>query len=181
MPGLEASLETIKQMMANTDGCSFDVLAHGPLTGMLVEHCLLAMNMQHASKMDVCQMPCAIDQFALVDRHGNRRPVFTDRYCRNHIMLEHDVGMLPVLTALLALKPASLRIDARTYSPETIRSLVRLYKRALDSSADHDAIRAEFQAAFPASEHTYGSYLLGICHDDAISRLDLKREEHNER
>ena len=180
MPGLEISLPVLRSMMEAAPGCQFDLLAHGPLTGMLVEHCLIAMNTQQISKSDFCQMPCAADHFCLVDRKGARRRIAVDRYCRNHILLEHDLAMLPVLGALLAVAPASIRLDARTYEPEQVGVLAEFYRRGLDQPGALETVQAEFALAFSPEAHSFGGYLRGICRDEEISRLDLKREEQNE-
>lgn len=181
MPAPEASLKSLAEMIAETPQCAYDLLVHGPLTGMLLEHCLIAMNTQHLSKKDFCQMPCALDRFDLVDRYGNRRRVCTDRYCRNHILLEHDLAMLPVLEQILALGPAAIRIDARVYDAAATARLIGFYRDFLLEPDRRDALRAEFATVFPPEKHTFGAYPLGVCRDEEISRLEIKREEQNER
>jgi U32 family peptidase len=179
MPSLESSLESIAQMSQAAPSCRFDLLAHGPLTGMLLEHCLIAMHIQHASKADFCPMPCAVDTFSMVDKAGNRRPIKPDRYCRNHIMMEHDLATLPHLDKLLAVHPASLRIHAATYEPERIEKLIRFYRDWLHHPQKREGITADFNQQFPSDHHTLGAYPLGIARDDEISRINLKREEMN--
>ncbi len=180
MPALEASLAEIAALIAAAPACEFDLLAHGPLTGMLVEHCLIAMHTQGGSKTDFCRMPCAVDQFSLVDRQGNRRRIHADRYCRNHLMLEADLATLPHLDRLLALGPASLRLDGRIYPPEMLTTLIASYRQTLAEPDQGAALLAQFERRYPSSRHTLGAYPLGICRDEEISRLDLKREEHRE-
>jgi len=98
MPGVEAGFAEVAALAAAPGLPPLDVLVHGPLTGMIVEHCLPALVTQHISKRDFCQMPCATEQYQLVDARGNRRPIRCDRYCRNHILLERELGLLPFLT-----------------------------------------------------------------------------------
>lgn len=179
MPAPEASRESIAQMATAIPDCPLDLLVHGPLTGMLIEHCLIAMNIQHASKSDFCTMPCAIDTFAMVDTAGNRRHIKPDRYCRNHLIMEHDLATLPYLDTLLALAPQSLRIHAATYSPEQITRLIGFYRDWLHKPDQRHLITTEFNMQYPPSEHTLGAYPIGICRDNEISRLDLKREEND--
>lgn len=179
MPAPEASLESIIQMSQASPSCQFDLLVHGPLTGMLLEHCLIAMHLQHASKSDFCPMPCAIDNFSMVDKAGNHRKIKTDRYCRNHIIMEHDLATLPYLGRLLATKPASIRIHAATYEPKQIETLIGFYRDWLDKPGQRDTITADFNKQFPSNKHTIGAYPLGIARDEEISRINLKREEKN--
>ena len=180
MPAPEASLESIAHMVEEAPGCEFEFLVHGPLEGMLVEHCLIAMNTQHASKSDFCPMPCGVDQFTLVDKRGARRRIFPDRYCRNHIILEHDLAAMGILDQLLALRPASLRIDGRLYTEKVLGQLIQYYRNWLDDAAGRSALETDFERDFPAETHSLGAYPLGICRDEEISRIDLKREEKKE-
>ena len=179
MPAPEASLATILKLREMLPQCAVDVLAHGPVTGMLVEHCLIAMHTQQSSKRDFCKMPCAMEQFAVTDAAGTRRRIAVDRYCRNHILLEHDVSMLPVLDVLLDVQPASVRIDGCTYTPELIGNLTSWYRRALNQRRTLAVLADAFLKEFPAELHTYGAYAKGICRDAEISLLELKREEQD--
>ncbi len=144
MPALEASLLSIAQMHHGAPDCQFDLLAHGTLTGMLLEHCLIAMNMQHASKTDFCPMPCRAYQFSMVDLAGNFRRIRPDRYCRNHIIMEQDLATLPYLETLLEAGPASLRIYGVLYDPDTLTRLIELYGSWLRCADGRDAVQRSF-------------------------------------
>ncbi|MDT8389450.1 MAG: U32 family peptidase [Lentisphaeria bacterium] len=181
MPALEASLDSIGHMTREAPECGFDLLVHGPLEGMLIEHCLIAMNTHHASKSDFCPMPCMVDHFSLVDKRGARRRIFPDRYCRNHIILEHDLAAMGYLDRLLELRPLSFRIDGRLYAEDMLSQLIHYYRAWLENPAGRQALEADFEREFPAEKRSLGAYPLGICRDDEISRIDLKRNEKNER
>jgi putative protease len=179
MPAPEASFESIASIKQHAPDCQLDLLAHGPLTGMLVEHCLIAMNMQHASKADFCPMPCMADQFSMVDRAGNKRRIKPDRYCRNHIIMEKELATLTYLSTLLSVEPASLRINGAIYDPDQIKDVISRYRKWLSNTEQREDIEKRFTEDYPAALHTLGAYPLGICRDDEISRLNLKREENN--
>jgi hypothetical protein len=144
---------------------------------MVLEHCLLAMTTQHISPQDVCKMPCAADRFALRDAGGTVRPVMTDRYCRNHILLERTLNMLPVLPAVAAVAPASVRVDARLHTADETAFLTDTFSRCLQDSSGCAEAMATVQERFPDTQYTFGAYPLGIGRDDSISRLALKKEE----
>ena len=180
-PAIETSFENLAAMLDKVSGIQFDLLAHGALTSMLVEHCLVAMNTQRISKRDFCKMPCQYEKFSLVDRNGNKRIIHTDKFCRNHIMLEHDLCILPSLDSFQRLGNPSLRIDARLYSPEDTAYLVDLYKRAAADPAARAGLIAGFRQRFADQEFTYGGYLRGITADAEISLLNIKKDERHEK
>ncbi|MCF6175713.1 MAG: U32 family peptidase [Victivallaceae bacterium] len=180
LPAIESSFDNLASMLIDRPQTSLDVMIHGPLLSMLVEHCLVGMNTQHISKRDFCKMPCQFEQFALVDRKGNRRIIHTDKFCRNHVMLEHDLCVLPSLNSFMKLGHHSFRIDARLYSPEDTAFLVKFYKETLNRPAELATQIAEFQHYFTDRKFSYGGYLRGITGDAKISLLDLKKEEKNE-
>jgi len=178
-PGLEASLAEVAAMAAGLGDVALDLVAYGPLTAMVVEHCLIAMATQGISKDDVCQMPCMADRFALRDRRGNVRPLRADRYCRNHLLLEHSLCLLPALERVLDLRPASLSLDLRLCTPADAADVVRCFREALADPSQAPAAYAGLCTRHPGETFTYGAYLTGITGDEAISRLDLAREERD--
>ena len=155
-------------------------MVHGPLQSMLVEHCLVAMNTQHISKRDFCKMPCRFEQFALVDRKGNKRSIYTDKFCRNHIMLEHELSVLPSLRSFMKLGQHSFRIDARLYSAAETALLVELYRKVIRAPERLPEAVAALHEAFPDRQFSYGGYLRGITGDAKISLLNLKKGEKND-
>ncbi len=180
MPAIESSFDNLASMLDDVSWMRFDLLAHGPLTSMLVEHCLVAMNTQRISKRDFCKMPCRHEKFSLVDCQGNKRVIHTDKFCRNHIMLEHDLCILPSLDSFQRLGQHSLRIDARLYTPEDTAYLVDLYKRAVADKTARPKLISEFRKHFAGQEFTYGGYLRGITTDADISLLNIKKGERHE-
>ena len=179
-PGIEAGLAEVLALAAAPGLAPLDLLVHGPLTGMIVEHCLPAMATQRIGKREFCQMPCATDSYALVDASGNRRALRCDRYCRNHILLERDLGLLPFLDVFRVAGVASWRIDARLYTPEKTAALVALYRRAAQAPAVTPALAAEFWKLCPPETLTAGAYPSGVTGDDAISLAGLKSKERHE-
>ena len=178
-PALEASLQEVELLAAGLGPLELDLAAYGPLPAMVVEHCLIAMASQGIGKDDPCHMPCMADRFALRDRRGNVRPLRADRYCRNHVLLEHTLCVLPLLDRVLALKPASLSLDLRLCTPAALGPVVQAFRQALADPSRAEALYQELRAASPTETFTCGAYLVGITGDEAISRLDLVREERD--
>ena len=178
MPSQEASFETVHGLIHDNPNVSFDVLVHGTLTSMIIEHCLVAMNILNISKREFCKMPCHYDEYFLIDRAGNKRIIKTDRYCRNHIILEKELTVLPSLRSFMSLGAKSFRIDARTYSPEKTAFLVALFKSALEDGVQMLGKKCDALRAFYDGQNlTYGAYLKGIVTDGSKSLFELKKEE----
>lgn len=178
-PGLEASLEEVARLQPGLGAVALDLLAYGPLPAMIVEHCLIAMVTQGIGKDEVCQMPCMADRYAVRDRRGSIRPLRVDRYCRNHVLLEHTLCILPALERFLELRPASFSLDLRLCEPADAAEVVRWFQDALADTSQAPVAYAALCAQHPGETFTYGAYPKGITRDEAISRLDLVREERD--
>ncbi len=180
MPAPESSFANLVEMLNRRPQTRLDIMVHGPMQSMLVEHCLVAMNTQHISKRDFCKMPCQFEQFALVDRKGNKRLIYTDKFCRNHIMLEHEFAILPALRSFMKLGHHSFRIDARLYSAADTELLVTLYREAVRKPERLAEAVATLHSSFADKKFSYGGYLRGITGDAKISLLELKKGEKND-
>lgn len=177
-PSLESSFTNIKNVKDALPDIPVELPAHGAITSMLVEHCLIAMHTQHISKKEFCKMPCIYDSYSIIDKRGRKRKVVADRYCRNHIMMEFDLCILPSLRSFLSLNPASFRIDARLYSVEETAFLTRLYKNLVKDPGGLDEKIMEFRSFYGEdTEFSYGAYAKGISRDSEISLLGLKQAE----
>lgn len=109
-----------------------EVLAHGPVTAMKLDHCLIASLLLNKSPDDVCPAPCRTATFALRDGAGEVHAIEPDQYCRNHLLLATDVCAFPYIGAFLSAGFGALRIDARCEDAERIRTIVDLYRRGID-------------------------------------------------
>ncbi|RJP61817.1 MAG: hypothetical protein C4541_01040 [Candidatus Auribacter fodinae] len=178
MPSLEASFDTIRNLIADNPHIPFDLLIHGTLTGMVLEHCLIAMNLSQSSKQEFCKMPCKYDHYSMRDRAGNLRSIRTDRYCRNHIIMEKELTVLPALKSFLSLGAHSLRIDATDFPPEKTARIIRLFKEAIHNKGINleENIKTLTDCR-DASSFTYGAYIRGIMDDNSRSLYSLKKEE----
>ena len=178
MPSIEASFKTISDIIQNSPDMEFDIQVHGMLLFMLVEHCIVSMNLQQISKKDFCKMPCINDEYLIVDRSGQKRIIKTDKYCRNHIIMQNDLAVLPSIKSFLSLGAKSFRIDARLYDAEKVSFLINVYKKAIKNPDDIDNLVDEFRTFLNNEEFSYGAYIKGISEDDKLSLLSLKKEEN---
>lgn len=148
VPALESGFEDVKAL-AEDSPLPLELVAHGPLAGMLLDHCVIAMHLTRSGAKEVCRGPCRQIPFALRDAKGALRTIVTDPYCRNHVLAEKDVAILPVMDAFLSLPAQSLRIEGQWYTPKYVGRVTAAYRRALDAWD-----RGEAQAAPAPPEWT---------------------------
>lgn len=130
-PAQEAGYEDVRRI-AEVRDLPLELIAHGPVEGMIMNHCLIAMSLGRGSSKDMCRGICRHAEFTLRDRKGEVRHIVADQYCRNHLLAAKDLALLPVLDSFLALNAASLRIEAQFYSPDLTGRVTAAYRRALD-------------------------------------------------
>jgi putative protease len=109
----------------------FELLIHGPMPGMILEHCLIA-NALGGGKQEFCRAPCQQMTFSLKDEKGQTRRLWTDQHCRNHISSGSALALLGQLPFLLRQGIGVLRIEGQLYEPQHIAEIVSLYRKALD-------------------------------------------------
>lgn len=175
-PGLEAGYDDVAEMAA-ANTAALELLVHGPMTGMLVDHCLIALNLSATGSKDACRGPCKHAEFALRDAKGEVRQIITDQYCRNHILTTKDLAVLPRFEAFLALSPASIRIEGQFYAPELLGRLVAAYRDALDrwvagaplAFPERDTWRALMDAS--PRPWNFGGYAQRIMQSDSTAQV----------
>ena len=118
-------------LMQNSD-MPFEVLAHGPLTAMITDHCLHAALGEGSTRADVCSLSCREKRISLMDEKGQEHSVEVDEDCRNHIFLANELALLPFLKGFIGAGAASFRLELRTYPPEEIGPVTSLYRKHLD-------------------------------------------------
>jgi putative protease len=127
----EAGLEDLR-LLADASPLPLEIVAHGPMTGMLVDHCLIALHASSSGRKDVCRGPCRHVTFGLRDRAGQVRAVVADQYCRNHLLTGHDLATLPVLEKLLFDRVGSIRLVGTFDPPEVVAAMTRAYRTRLE-------------------------------------------------
>ncbi len=109
-----------------------EVIGQGPVTAMLLEHCVLA-GAAGANPQGICPMYCRRGAYALQDTASRDFPLECDRRCRNHIFTATDVCVLPNLSILAAAGIAALRIEGQLESPTAVAIITGVYRKTIDS------------------------------------------------
>ena len=133
-PVNEAGWEDIVAL-ASPATLPLELIVHGPVTGMLIEHCVIALHASPSGRKDVCRGPCRHATFALRDRSGEVREIVPDRHCRNHLLTSHDLGCLPWIERFCRPAVGSVRIEAQFYPTDLVEVVTQAYRLKLDSLA----------------------------------------------
>lgn len=142
---LEASYAHLAELAHGTP-VPVEVVAHGPLPAMVLEHCVAAAVLGDRTAQQPCPGYCRTRTWALQDNLGQRRPLRFDQHCRNHLYLAHDLCTLPYLADLVRAGFAGLRLEGRLYGDTALGRLAALYRRHLDR------VREDPGARLPATD-----------------------------
>lgn len=128
---IELAFPELKDL-AQSSRIPVEVVGHGPLPGMLLEHCVVAAVTGHTPE-SACPMNCRRGAFALRDSAGQEHRIECDRRCRNHFFTAIDVCALPNLSRLASTGAAALRIEAQLDAPTAVAQVVAVYRDAIDA------------------------------------------------
>lgn len=127
---LEASFQDL-EILAQRSRLPLEALVHGPLPGMVLQHCLPGMFLARSTAQDPCPAPCHRGRYALRDALGQVRPIAVDGHCNNLLYLSRELACLFHLGHFRGPSLVSLRIEAQFYPGEWVGTVTRLYRRAL--------------------------------------------------
>jgi len=152
------------QLEAFRDYSGIELLIHGELILMQSRYCLLGGRIGPDGYK--CGKPCLKDEYYLRDSKGFEFPVSTDRECRFYVFNSRTLCMMEDLARLLALRPASLRIEGRRLRTDDLKMTVKLYRQAIDEQWSGNspglAIYQQQLEKFSNSAFTKGHYYRGV-------------------
>lgn len=119
-------------MLSDKSPLPLELIAHGPLEAMVMDHCLPAAALQQDHHL--CPGFCHNRHFALLDSAGERHLIKTDQYCRNHVLFAKDLCLLQYLGSFSGLI-TQYRIEGQHYTPEHVGLVTAIYRQELDRLA----------------------------------------------
>ncbi|MDD4802368.1 MAG: U32 family peptidase [Syntrophomonas sp.] len=154
---------SLSRLQNFTDLSKAELCIHGELILLVSQHCLLGSLLGGGTK---CPVPCRTNSYRLVDGLGYEFPLATDSNCRLYLFNSRTLCMITDLPSIMALKPASLRIEARRLSATQLTGTVTLYRQALDELLKGNKPNlGDYQqdlAAVSSSPFTKGHYYRGV-------------------
>lgn len=127
---LECSYDHLKQLSGQAP-LPLECVVHGPVPGMILEHCIPAMVTSKSHKKEHCRQVCQYMGYSLKDERDEVRDIEIDQYCRNHLLLARDICLLPYLYSFAQTGVKVLRIEAQYYEDSLVKTLTSLYSKYL--------------------------------------------------
>lgn len=174
---LECSYKHLKQL-SDRAPLPVECVVHGPVPGMILEHCIPAMVTSKSHKKDHCRQVCQYMGYALKDERGEIRPIELDQYCRTHLLLARDICLLPYLHSFVQTGVKVLRIEAQYYDDSLVKTLVRMYHKYLGVCAEHPNISLPIQESEwdvltenSPREFNLGGYVQDVTHSKSTAEV----------
>ncbi|MFN3532227.1 MAG: peptidase U32 family protein, partial [Candidatus Brocadia sp.] len=174
---MECSYKHLKQLSYKAP-LPVECVVHGPVPGMILEHCIPAMVTSKSHKKDHCRQVCQYMGYGLKDERGEIRPIELDQYCRTHLLLARDICVLPYLHSFVQTGVKVLRIEAQYYEDSLVKTLVSMYHRYLSIYAEHPDISLPIQESEwdiltenSPREFNLGGYVQDVTHSKSTAEV----------
>lgn len=87
------------------------MLVYGKIEVMVSEYCPIGSTYGGKCSSKQCNNYCERGNFKLIDRLGNKFPVYTDKFCRSYILNSVPLNLIPNIKELEKLNINNMRID----------------------------------------------------------------------
>lgn len=117
-----------------------ECLVQGPLELMVSEYCPVgSAGVKHENCSNNC---CQNNQpnYYLRDRLKIDFPIYTDQFCRMHLLNSQDLCLYADLAKFTQLKPLTLRLELKTHSPQDTAMITNAYRFGLDRLAESNPL-----------------------------------------
>ena len=129
---LEATLHQMNTM-ASKNIMPIGAIVQGRVELMISEYCPISSFAGTGYKRG-CPVVCTKQDYALQDRKGELFPIYTDPFCRTHIMNSRELDMKSYIDDLRRSGLQRLVIDGRQRSPKWIANEVSMYHQLLEGT-----------------------------------------------
>lgn len=158
----ELSLTQITELVKgySASAPALECLVQGPLELMVSEYCPIGSLVGKES--EGCHGYCRNGRYYLKDRMKMDFPIFTDQYCRMHLLNSVDLCLYPDLEKLTQL-PLTLRLELKTFGAEAVAFFVEKYQQKKNGKgpADSEKVIEEFRK-ITGRGITKGHYFRGV-------------------
>lgn len=108
-----------------------EIIVHGPLRVMYLDHNLYD-NIDAYEPISQKDNTYVDNSILVLHTDKGENPVYIDQNNKNHLFTGKEFCMLPILEALNFDKPLRLRIEGQTYSLDELKSIIEVYKIAVE-------------------------------------------------
>ncbi len=128
----ELTSEQIKEISLNCPKLRLECLVQGPLELMVSEYCPIHASLQREKDGDrPCPGPCRQNHYFLRDRLQLDFPIYTDQFCRLHLLNTKDLCLFGDLHRLRTAGELVCRLELKTFDARQIEPFVAQYHKAL--------------------------------------------------
>jgi len=147
--------------MSHHDKVALECLAHGYLTLMVSEFCMIGSYLGgvHTGK---CNQACLRGEYQLKDRKNENFPIVTDQFCRMHLLNGKELSMLPHVPKFGAMGINRIRIEGKKGTIEYLGKMTKLYKEILLQGEDHPLFAQDKLGTREHENITRGHYFRGV-------------------
>lgn len=155
----ELNLEQLEELV-RTSALPVAAITYGRLELMISEYCVMGSFLGNRGQ-GVCSIPCTKGHYSLKDRKGAIFPLYTDEYCRMHLLNSKILSMLPYAQRLRIMGVSTLRIEAKALSCEEISHIVSAFHTSL-ANKSQKAMDKEWLKDQEGDDITRGHYFRGV-------------------
>lgn len=131
----ESPVKNTKDLVLNTT-LPTEMVVHGSPVVMYMSHDLYENTKVMSPSQTIERKYQNAQPLLLIDDRGNEHPVYRDNKGNNHMLLTKELCHLPLLKELNELGVDCFRIEGCHYDAETLRYLIKNYKKALENLDD---------------------------------------------
>lgn len=131
----ESPVKNTKDLVLNTT-LPIEMVVHGSPVVMYMSHDLYENTKVMSPSQTIERKYQNAQPLLLIDDRGNEHPVYRDNKGNNHMLLTKELCHLPLLKELNELGVDCFRIEGCHYDVETLRYLIKNYKKALENLDD---------------------------------------------
>ncbi|MCD1260788.1 U32 family peptidase [Paenibacillus athensensis] len=131
-PSYDLNIQQMVDLLRRADTSLLEVVIHQHMPMFHTEHCVYCTFLSEGTNYTNCGRPCEEHRVSLQDRVGMSHPVRVDEGCRNTVYNAIDQSGAEYLKHFLELGVRSFRVEFLEESPELVREVLDLYRRAMN-------------------------------------------------
>ncbi|WP_372009317.1 DUF3656 domain-containing protein [Paenibacillus chitinolyticus] len=130
-PSYDLNIQQMVDMLSRTDTSKMEMVIQQHMPMFHTEHCVYCTFMSEGTDFTNCGRPCEDHRASLQDRIGMSHPVRVDEGCRNTVYNAIEQSGAEYLNHFLELGVRSYRVEFLEESPEKVKEVLDLYRRAI--------------------------------------------------
>jgi putative protease len=130
-PSYDLNIQQMVDMLRASDTSKLELVIHQHMPMFHTEHCVYCTFLSKGTDYTNCGRPCEEHSVSLQDRIGMSHPVRVDEGCRNTVYNAIDQSGAEYLREFMELGVPQFRIEFLEETPEKVREVLGLYRKAL--------------------------------------------------